>query len=100
VVTVRGTRRWVDELQRPVNERGERISPRGGRCSAGYQEFHERHRGLLRAAEAGEVPPPVLAAAVDEFRQLAEGLGDAGEREDAMYDVAFLESLGALGLLR
>lgn len=97
---MRGARRWVDELQRPVNERGERIAPRRGRCSTGYREFHERHRALLRDAEAGEVPSPVLAAAIDELGQLADGLSDAGEREDAMYDVAFLESLGALGLLR
>lgn len=94
---MRGVRRWVDELQRPVNERGERIAPLRGQCSTEYKAFHERHRALLRRSETGAVPPSGLATATEELRRIAAGLRDAGEREDAMYDLAFLESLGALG---
>jgi hypothetical protein len=94
---VLGTRRWVDELQRPVNERGERIAPRRGRCSAEYQRFHERHRALLRSAEAGAVPPDLLFTSIEELRGLAGDLRDAGEREDATYAVAFLESFELFG---
>ena len=94
---MRGVRRWVDELQRPVNERGERIAPLRGQCSAEYRAFHERHRALLRGSETGSVSATALATASEELRRIAGGLRDAGEREDAMYDVAFLES-GAFGL--
>lgn len=93
-----GTRRWVDELQRPVNERGDRIAPRHGRCSPEYQALHTRQRALLRAAEAGAATAAELGAAIEDLRRCAAGLADAGEREEATYDVAFLESLGALGV--
>jgi hypothetical protein len=86
----------VDELQRPVNERGEWIAPLRGQCSAEYKAFHQRHRALLRGLEKGAVPPSALATASEELRRIAGGLRDAGEREDAMYDVAFLES-GVVG---
>ena len=94
---MRGTRRWVDELQRPLNERGERIAPLRGQCSAEYKAFHQRHRALLRESEAGAVSHSELATTTEELRRIADGLRDAGEREDAMYDVEFLGLLGLHG---